>query len=193
MYTWCAVVLFCGMNKSASMMSLQTGDASQGSPSVITSRYFESTWLASITTFIFSIYATGQYSLILKINQPAGHYWMHTDQNLGTKSAAILGYAGSCDVDPEIRTIPDSVTLNKTDLHPLYPPPLLIKEDGVDIKFHLILEKNETNFSFHINGVQCTSNSVPVVLQLLGGDMTGSNLVPNDSYTLFCGTKFLER
>lgn len=40
MYTWCAdaVVLFCGMNKSASMMLLQTGDASQGSSCVITSR-----------------------------------------------------------------------------------------------------------------------------------------------------------
>ncbi|KAG1895623.1 uncharacterized protein F5891DRAFT_654876 [Suillus fuscotomentosus] len=37
-YTWCAVVLFYGMNKSASTMLLQTGDASQGSPSVITSR-----------------------------------------------------------------------------------------------------------------------------------------------------------
>lgn len=153
---------------------------------IVSAEYFESPWLASLTTFIFSIYATEQYSLILEINQPAGHYWMRTVQNLGSKSAAILGSAGSCDVDPEIRTIPDAVTLNETDLHPLYPPPpLLIKEDGVDAKFHLILEKNETNFSFHINGVQCTSHSVPVLLQLLGGDVTGSNLVPRDSvYTL---------
>ncbi|KAG1725597.1 laccase [Suillus lakei] len=116
------------------------------------------------------IYAAQRYSFILETNQPVDNYWVHADPNSGTNSTAILRYAA----------------LNETDLHPLYPPPaILLEEDGADVKLNLILGKNETNFNFLINGVQYTSPSVPVLLQLLSGDMTASDLAPNDSvYTL---------
>ncbi|KAG2118390.1 laccase [Suillus clintonianus] len=131
------------------------------------------------------IYAAQRYSFILETNQTVDNYWVHADPNAGTNSTAILRYAGSPNVDPKNRTTPNSAALNETSLHPLYPPaPSLLQQDA-DVKLNLVLGKNNTSFNFLINGVQYTSPSVPVLLQLLSGDMTASDLAPNGTvYTL---------
>ncbi|KAG1739433.1 laccase [Suillus paluster] len=139
------------------------------------------------------IYAAQRYSFILETNRPVDNYWVHADPNTGTNSTAILRYTGSPDVDPKNRTTPNLAPLKETDLHPLYPPPSrLLQENGADVKLDLILGKNETSYNFLINGVQYTSPSVPVLLQLLSGDMTASNLAPNGSVYILPRNKVIE-
>ncbi|KAG1899689.1 laccase [Suillus fuscotomentosus] len=128
------------------------------------------------------IYAAQRYSFILETNRPVDNYWVHAVPNLGISSMAILRYAGSPDADPEIRLTPKPVALQETDLHPLYLPlPMLLQEDGATIKLNIVLAQNETNFNFLVNGVQYTSPTIPVLLQLLNGDVSTSEMAPNGS------------
>ncbi|KAG0701905.1 laccase [Suillus ampliporus] len=138
------------------------------------------------------IYAAQRYSFILEANQTVDNYWVHADPNTGTNATAILRYAGSPTVDPQNRTTPNSLALNETDLHPLYPaPPILFQEDA-DVKLNLVLGTNESNFNFLINDVQYTSPSIPVLLQLLSGDMSASQLAPNGSVYTLAGNRVIE-
>jgi iron transport multicopper oxidase len=132
------------------------------------------------------IHAAQRYSFILETNQPVDSYWLHADPDSGTNSTAVLRYAGSPQVGPKNNTAPSLVALNETNLHPLNPPPLrLLREDGANVKLNMVLAKNGTSSNFLVNGVQYTSPSVPVLLQLLSGAITASDLAPSGSvYTL---------
>lgn len=128
------------------------------------------------------IYAAQRYSFILETTRPVDNYWVHVVPNLGTSSMAILRYAGSSDAEPKIRTTSNTVALQETDLHSLYPPlPILLQEDGADVKLDIVIGKNETDFNFLVNGVQYTSPSIPVLLQLLNGGISASEMAPNGS------------
>ncbi|KAG1765828.1 laccase [Suillus placidus] len=99
----------------------------------------------------------------LRTNQPVDNYWVHADPDAGTNATAILRYAGSPNADPKDMSTLNSAALNETSLHPLSPP----------------------SSNFLINGVQYTSPSIPVLLQLLSGAMTAADLTPNGTvYTL---------
>ncbi|KAG1758830.1 laccase 3 [Suillus occidentalis] len=132
------------------------------------------------------IYAPQRYSFILETTRPVDNYWVHVVPNLGISSMAILRYAGSSDADPEIRITSNTVALQETDLHSLYPPlPILLQEDGADVKLDIVIGKNETDFNFLVNGVQYTSPSIPVPLQLLNGGISASEVAPNGTFHIF--------
>ncbi|KAG1745998.1 laccase [Suillus paluster] len=132
------------------------------------------------------IYAAQRYSFILETNHAVDSYWVHADPDSGSNSTAVLRYAGSPHAVPKNATASSLVPLNETDLHPLYPPPSrLLQENGADVELNFILGKDLTSDNFLVNGVQFTSPSVPVLLQLLSGAMTASDLAPSGSvYTL---------
>ncbi|KAG2746849.1 multicopper oxidase [Suillus brevipes Sb2] len=143
------------------------------------------------------IYAAQRYSFILETTRPVDNYWVHVVPNLGTSSMAILRYAGSSDADPKIRTTSNTVALQETDLHSLYPPlPILLQEDGADVKLDIAIAiaigKNETDFNFLVNGVQYTSLSIPVLLQLLNGGISASEMAPNGSIYSLPRNKVIE-
>ncbi|KAH7909939.1 laccase [Hygrophoropsis aurantiaca] len=138
------------------------------------------------------IYASQRYSFILETNQPVDNYWIHADPNTGTNATAILRYSGAPQGLPKNRTEPSMLPMNETNLHPLTtldlsemsPSRDLFKEEA-DVKLNLILGKNMTTYNFLINGFQYMSPSMPVLMQLLSGAMTASDLAPNGSvYTL---------
>ncbi|KAG1769318.1 hypothetical protein EV702DRAFT_703779 [Suillus placidus] len=175
-----------------------------------------STWLASLTMCIFSV---DNHKLII-MTKTSSRSWSTPSRS--TLHNGILSFSRqnnlsttigcmrirtqeqtprrSCDMQvlsmeqtSKVRTTPNLVALNETDLHPLYPPPpILHKEDGVDVDLNLNLQKNGTNFDFLINGIQNTSFSVPVLLQLLSGDITASDLAPNDCVYTLLRDKVLE-
>lgn len=128
---------------------------------------------------------TGQrYSFILDASQPVDNYWVHADADLGPNTTAILRYAGAPNADPKNRTTLNSMSLNETNLHALTPPLTELQRDA-DIKLDLVVGFNLSRFIFFVNGVQYTSPSIPVLLQILSGAMTASDLLPNGSvYTL---------
>ncbi|KAG2127076.1 laccase [Suillus cothurnatus] len=150
-------------------------------------------YVESLVVDSIQIYAAQRYSFILETHRPVDNYWVHVVPNLGTSSMAILRYAGSPDADPKIRITPNPVALRETDLHPLYPPlPRLLREDGADVKLDIVLGKNVTSFNFLINGVQYTSPSIPVLLQLLNGDMSASEMAPDGSIYSLPRNKVIE-
>ncbi|KIJ65372.1 multicopper oxidase [Hydnomerulius pinastri MD-312] len=131
------------------------------------------------------IYASQRYSFILETNQPIDNYWLHADPNTGTNSTAILRYLGAPEQDPKNRTTPNQMPLNETQLHPLSGPSSRLLQPEADVKLNLVLGKNMTNYNFLINDVQYTSPSIPVLLQILSGAVSPSELSPNGSvYTL---------
>ncbi|KAG1810914.1 laccase [Suillus subaureus] len=128
-------------------------------------------YVESLVVDSIQIYAAQRYPFILETSRPVDNYWVHAVPNLG-----------SPDVNPKIRITPNPVALQETDLHPSYPPlPILLQEDGADVKLNIVLGKNATSFNFLINGVQYTSPSIPILLQLLNGDISASEMAPNDS------------
>ncbi|KAH7922073.1 laccase [Leucogyrophana mollusca] len=138
------------------------------------------------------IYAAQRYSFILETNQPIDNYWIHADPNTGTNSTAILRYSGAPQGDPKNRTEPSKFPMNETNLHPMQstltlespPPPALLQKEA-DVKINLVLSKNMTTYNFLINDFQYTSPSVPVLMQVLSGAMSASDLAPTGSvYTL---------
>ncbi|KAG2038814.1 multicopper oxidase-domain-containing protein [Suillus americanus] len=90
------------------------------------------------------IYAAQRCSFIPETNQPVDNYWVHADQNSGTKftPSAVCRF---------LRCGPQDQDNSKL-------------RRGADVNLNLILGKNETNFNFHINGVHYTSPRVPVLL-----------------------------
>ncbi|KAG2127639.1 laccase [Suillus bovinus] len=138
------------------------------------------------------IYAGQRYSFILEANRPIDNYWVHAVPDIGINSMAILRYAGSPNADPKFRMTPNLVPLRETDLHPLYPPPPTLLREDADIKLNIVLGQNETSFNFLVNGVQYTSPSIPVLLQLLNGDVSTSEMAPSGSIYFLPRNKVIE-
>ncbi|KAF9232448.1 laccase [Melanogaster broomeanus] len=133
------------------------------------------------------IYASQRYSFILEATQPIDNYWVHADPNTGNNATAILRYLGAPEQDPRNRTTPDQNPLNETQLHPLMEvdPSTRLLQPEADVSLNLVLGKNMTNYNFLINNVQYTSPSIPVLLQILSGAVSPSELQPAGSvYTL---------
>jgi iron transport multicopper oxidase len=122
---------------------------------------------------------------LLEASQPIDNYWVHVDPNTGNTSTAILRYLGVPEDYPKDRTTPNQNPLNETFLHPLVNDSARLLQPEADVKLNLVLGKNESNCNFLINDVQYTSPSVPVLLQILSGAVSPSELEPKGSvYTL---------
>nr|QMP96877.1 laccase C precursor [Cerrena sp.] len=135
------------------------------------------------------IYAGQRYSFVLNANQTVDNYWIRADPNLGTTgfpngiNSAILRYSGADEVEPTTNQTTSTAALDETALVPLENPgaPGTAVAGGVDYALNLAFAFNGTALQFTVNGATYTSPTVPVLLQILSGASSVSDLLPADS------------
>ncbi|KAI0246637.1 laccase T2 copper depleted [Lactifluus subvellereus] len=139
------------------------------------------------------IFAGQRYSVVLNANQPIGNYWIRAMPNIGNQNytnftnLAILRYALAPIRNPSddpTSDIPTSVLpLKETDLHPLdaTPVPGDPFPGGADININLNVTLSSDFTEFLVNGFTFDAPTVPVLLQILSGAQSASDLVPAGS------------
>ncbi|KAH9857793.1 phenoloxidase [Lenzites betulinus] len=133
------------------------------------------------------IYAGQRYSFVLEANQDVDNYWVRASPVTGTTgfiggiNSAILRYDGAPARDPTSIQGISTKPLQETDLHPLAatPVPGSPVVGGVDKAINFALSFNSTNF--FINGATFEPPSAPVLLQILSGAQSASDLLPSGS------------
>ncbi|KAF9259959.1 laccase [Marasmius fiardii PR-910] len=137
------------------------------------------------------IEAGQRYSFVLEANSnnatAAGNFWIRALPNFSSSTSfdqntnlAILRYSGSAEADPTT-TAPTDIRLRETDLHPLEDPsaPGNPTVDGADVNLNLVITFE--NGQFLINGAQYQPPTVPVLLQIMSGNVSAASLLPSGS------------
>ncbi|KAJ7459572.1 laccase [Mycena galericulata] len=146
-----------------------------------------------LTVDSIQIFAGQRYSFVLAANQPVNNYWIRTVADGGTAgfangiNSAILRYVGARPVDPTTNATTSVIPLVETNLHPLNQPPVpgLPVPGGADVNLNLVISFNLTSFTFDVNGFEFIPPTVPVLLQILSGAQSATDLLPLGSvYTL---------
>ncbi|KAH9910749.1 laccase hybrid [Epithele typhae] len=140
-----------------------------------------------ITVDEIQIFAGQRYSFVLTADQDVDNYWIRALPNAGTTSfdsgvnSAILRYDGAAETEPTTEQGSDLVLLSETDLVPLenVTPPGTAEVGGVDLAINLEMSFNGS--AFFINNETYTSPTVPVLLQIMSGASSASELMPNGS------------
>ncbi|KAF7319803.1 Laccase G [Mycena kentingensis (nom. inval.)] len=135
------------------------------------------------------IFAGQRYSFVLNADQNISNYWIRTVANGGTAgfdngiNSAILRYVGADEVDPATEQTDATAELVETDLHPLesMPVPGDAVVGGADVVMDLAISLDFSTFTFQINGVTYTPPTVPVLLQILSGAQSATDLLPSGS------------
>ncbi|KAF7303502.1 Laccase 3 [Mycena indigotica] len=147
------------------------------------------------------IFAGQRYSFVLNANQPVNNYWIRAQPNAGTLgfangiNSAILRYVGAPVADPATPVVPSTAALVEQDLHPLNPlalVPGLPFPGGADIKLNLQIALDFTTFQFTVNGATFTPPTAPVLLQILSGALTATDLLPPGSVYVLPPNKVVE-
>lgn len=146
------------------------------------------------------IFAGQRYSFILNANNNVDNYWIRALPNRGNQgfdggiNSAILRYKGAPNADPTSTQTPSTNPLQETNLHPLKSAgvPGLPTPGGVDVALNIKVSFGDTSGTFTMNGVQYVPPSVPVLLQILSGARTASELLPKGSVYLLPPNKVVE-
>ncbi|KAG6332898.1 hypothetical protein ID866_6194 [Astraeus odoratus] len=154
------------------------------------------------------IYVGQRYSFILEANQPVDNYWIralpgsYPSNFTNGLNSGILRYEGAPDADPSNKTEPFTSVLGETELHAVGESavPGLPFAGGADVNINLVSIMDNTTLLFYMNGVIYTPPSTPVLLQVLSGAVSASQLAPqglvytlppNKSVELSIPTEFL--
>ncbi|KAI0637513.1 laccase [Trametes polyzona] len=140
-----------------------------------------------LTVDSIQIFAGQRYSFVLTADQEVDNYWIRALPNAGTVSfsggvnSAILRYSGAAEVEPTTELVTSTNPLVETDLVPLENPaaPGDAVVGGVDYALSLNFSFNGSNF--FINGATFVPPTVPVLLQILSGASSASDLLPSGS------------
>ncbi len=146
------------------------------------------------------IFAGQRYSLILQANQPAGNYWMRANPNLGPTgfdnaiNSGILHYASAGNSNPTSVQSPSVIPLLETNLHPLENPgaPGQPQAGGADVVLNLALDFDLDTFLFTVNGATFIPPTAPVLLQILSGASSATDLLPSGSVYVLPPNKVIE-
>ncbi|KAL4061935.1 laccase [Scleroderma citrinum] len=140
-----------------------------------------------------TIYVGQRYSFILEANQPVDNYWIrampgsYASNFTDGLNSAILRYVGAPDTEPSNKTWPLTNPLVETNLHPYSNSgvPGLPYPGGADVSIDLVSIMDNTTLLFYMNGVIYRPPSTPVLLQVLSGAVSASQLAPQGLvYTL---------
>ncbi|KAJ7612677.1 laccase [Roridomyces roridus] len=153
-----------------------------------------------LTVDSIQIFAGQRYSFVLTADQAVDNYWIRTVANGGTTgfdngiNSAILRYVGADEVDPTTNVTDSTAALVETDLHPLVATavPGTAVAGGADITMNLVISLDFTTFTFEINGNSFTPPTVPVLLQILSGASTATDLLPSGSVFTLPANKVVE-
>ncbi|THH03127.1 hypothetical protein EW145_g6505 [Phellinidium pouzarii] len=139
----------------------------------------------SVTVDSLNIFAAQRYSIIVTMDQSIDNYWIRAipSSPAGSTTAdginsAILRYDGAADTEPTTNATNNATVLNESDLHPLINPgaPGLPFVGGADVV--KTMQISRPAFQFEINGVPFNPPSVPVLLQILSGTTSATDLLP---------------
>lgn len=133
------------------------------------------------------VHAAQRYSFILHAHQHVGNYWVHAvpNQPIEASTRAILRYTGAPAQLPRDKPTSGQNALNETLLRSLLSPPARLLQAEPEVKIHLEMGKNMTDFNFLINGAQYMPPSIPILLQILSGAVSPWQIEPRGSvYTL---------
>ncbi|KAL5523464.1 hypothetical protein ACEPAG_7637 [Sanghuangporus baumii] len=153
-----------------------------------------------VTVDQLNIFPGQRYSIVVNANQSVDNYWIRANPSAGTTgftngtNSAILRYAGAPAADPTSIQNTEGTTLNEADLHPLVNPgapgnPVI---GGVDFALNLVISIDLTTGQHPVNGVVYQSPSVPVLLQVLSGTTSATNLLPSGSVYNLPGNSTIE-
>ncbi|KAJ6562631.1 laccase [Mycena capillaripes] len=142
-----------------------------------------------LTVDSIQIYAGQRYSFVLTADQTVDNYWIRTVANGGTSgfdngiNSAILRYVGANDTDPTTNATTATAALVETDLRPLVATavPGTAVSGGADVTMNIVISLDFTSFTFEINGISYTPPTVPVLLQILSGAQSATDLLPSGS------------
>ncbi|KAK0432321.1 laccase [Armillaria borealis] len=134
------------------------------------------------------IFAGQRYSFVLNADQEVGNYWIRANPSVGTGgfadgiNSAILRYDGADIVEPTTGTFTSVLQMNQTELVPLENPgaPGTPEIGGVDYALNLAFAFT-TAGTFTVNGAHFVPPTTPVLLQLLSGAQSASDLLPEGS------------
>ena len=140
------------------------------------------------------LFAAQRYSFILNADKPVNNYWIRTNPDpsepMNATSTAILRYIGAPNVDPQSVSVANNY-LNETLLRSLYALPPRLLEPNPDVRINVVMSKDGFNYNFKINGVQYTSPSVPVLMQIMNGALSWE-IAPTQSIYLLPRDKVVE-
>ncbi|KAJ7912289.1 laccase 2 precursor [Mycena leptocephala] len=155
---------------------------------------------APLTVDSIQIFAGQRYSFVLNANKPVNNYWIRTVANGGTAgfangiNSAILHYVGAPVQDPSTPLVTSVTPLVETNLHPVGQPPVpgLPVPGGADVNINIAITLDFTTFKFAINGASFIPPTAPVLLQILSGAQTATDLLPPGSVYVLPPNKVIE-
>ena len=139
------------------------------------------------------IYVGQRYSFILEANQPVDNYWIralpqgYPSNFTNGLNSGILRYVGAPETEPENKTTPLVNPLVETNLHAYGDSlvPGLPFPGGADVSINLVSIMDNTTLLFYMNGETYKPPTTPILLQILSGALTASQLAPQGLvYTL---------
>lgn len=154
-----------------------------------------------------TIFAGQRYSFILNANQKVGNYWIRAEPRAGVDggiqgytggiNSAILRYSGAPVADPTTTITPANkvIPLQEKNLHSLALPLLAPGKPwpgGADVNINLELGFNPSNNQFSINNSSWIPPTTPVLLQILSGQMSAQNLLPQGNVFTLPPNKVIE-
>ncbi|KAK2466587.1 hypothetical protein APHAL10511_001449 [Amanita phalloides] len=142
------------------------------------------------TVGMVSLFSGQRVSVVISANKPIGNYWIRSiplipgipvSNETGVNSA-ILRYAGAHQTEPE--TVQTSFKLlREEDVVPFVPSNLSHGEPDVKINLNIGMDKPKGNFT--VNGVSFRPPTLPLLLQILKGNVDPRKYLPGGSvYTL---------
>lgn len=130
------------------------------------------------------IFAAQRYSIVVNANQSVGNYWIRANPITGTQgfangiNSAILRYQNATPTNPNTTMQANPVVLNEADLSPLDDP---AAPGPVDVQLTLDIGVDNSTGLYTVNGTTYTPPPIPVLLQILSGNMTAQQLMPAGS------------
>ncbi|KAF8169811.1 yellow laccase [Pholiota molesta] len=139
------------------------------------------------------------YSFVLNTTEAIDNYWIRANPSAGNTdfdggiNSAILQYFGAADADPTTNSTASNPMV-ETNLHPLTnaAAPGVATLGAADVNINLDIEFDLTNLLFTVNNATFVPPSVPVLLQIMSGAMTATDLLPSGSVYVLPPNKVIE-
>lgn len=131
------------------------------------------------------------------MDKPVKNYWVRAKPNIGPTTfggglnSAILHYEGADMTDPQTISVL-SHPLDETDLHPLENPGAPGGYDPADISYYLDVQLLMDKDIYTVNDATFIPPTVPVLLQILSGAQSATDLLPEGSVYVIPPNKTVE-
>ncbi|KAG6878856.1 hypothetical protein C0992_007119 [Termitomyces sp. T32_za158] len=150
-----------------------------------------------LTVDSIQIFAGQRYSVIVTAVQPVDNYWVRAQPSSGFVdfdgglNSAILHYQGAAIAEPKSSSNLSNPML-QTNLHPLKQPGAPGGNRTADVSYVLDIQFQFATAQFTINNASFTTPTLPVLLQILSGAYSATDLLPQGSVYVLPKNKIIE-